>query len=227
MKKIKKMLPAILMILFEIAVGLMLLIDPEKFTIANFIIFGAILIICAVILLVRYLKERKAADEYAKVKDKAAKRNGGREKNEEVKVSVIPLIAAICTFVIGATFAFGAGALYNVAALLFVFYGAIMIVKGIFKIADFASLRKEGSGVSWLQLVIGILSIIMGIIVMINPGNARDFVFVLSGASLLVEAALDIVALVLSYRISKKLEAEAEVIEVEDDDPYHLDNFAE
>lgn len=229
MERFKKMLPAILMILFEIALGVMLLINPEKFTIIAFIAFGSVLILCALAMFVRYLKERKAADEYAKAKSKVEKT--GKEKNEEkgdeVKVSVIPLISAVSTFVFGAVFVFGATVLYDVTALLLIFYGAIMVIKGIFKIADYVSLKKEGAGVSALRLAVGIFSVVLGIVVMVNPFGTRDVIFVISAISLLAEAALDIVALVLSVRLAKAIEAEAKDVTDKDDDPYHLDNFAE
>ena len=234
MEKIKKLLPAILMILFELAVGIMLLINPERFTIFVFIIFGSVLIICALVMLIRYLKDRKAAEKAAldarakrKKKDKDDGEDKDDVKSEPANVSILPLIAAVLTFIIGAVFAFGSAALYNLTLLLVIFYGAIMIVKGIFKIADYISLRKEKAGVSVLRLVVGILSIVIGVIMMIFSSGAREAMFIIAAVSLLVEAVMDVVTLVLGYQISKQMEAaeKKKLAAKADDKPYDLENF--
>lgn len=209
MEKFKKMLPALLMILFELAVGVLLLIDPERFTTAVFITFGIVLIVCAILMLIRYLRERKAAAEDTTGKSRA---------------STLTLIASITTFLFGAVFAFGSSMLYGITGLLLVFYGAVMIVKGIFKIADYFTLKSEGFGASALRLVIGILSILVGGLIVFNPFGALDVVFTVAGVYLIVEAVLDIIALILSARLSKTVEVEVKDI---DDEPYDLDNFAE
>ena len=237
MEKFKKLLPTILMIIFELAVGILLLINGEQFTIIVLIAFGAILIVSSVILLIRYLKERKAA----------AKDPAGRSR-----ASVITLIAAVIIFIFGAVFAFGSSLLYGLMQLVLIFYGAVMIVKGVFKIVDFISLRKEKYSVSVLHLVIGILSILLGGLIVFNPFGALYVVYTITGIYLIAEAVLDIVALILSAKKSKALKAdavdeddeaveedddsveevEAEVIDAEaagesaaDDENYDLDNF--
>lgn len=224
MEKLKKLLPAILMILFEIAVGTLLLINPEKFTITVFIIFGAVLILCSLVMLIRYLKDRKAVVNAIAEAQKRAGESG--EAAVEVKpIGILPLIAAIVTFVLGAMFAFGSGMMYSWTVLIVIFYGAIMLIKGIIKIADFVSLKKAGAGVSKLKLVVGILSVALGVVLIVFNGNARDVMFTLSAISLLIEAAMDIASLILGLKISKKQEIEAQGDEVEDDDPYHFKNF--
>ena len=226
MEKFKKLLPAILMILFELVVGVILLINPEKLTILVFIIFGCVLILCAVVMLIRYLKDRKAAEKaFDEAQKKAKKENKAPVVTEPQKVSPLPLIAAVVTFIFGAVFAFGAPALYTLTLLLVIFYGAIMIIKGIFKIADYVSLRKEKAGVSTLRLVVGILSVAIGVVMMVFSSGAREAMFTIAAIALLVEAALDIVTLVLGQRIAKTLETEAKEITAEDEDPYHFENF--
>ena len=235
MEKIKKMLPAILLILFEIAVGIILLINPERFTIAVFIIFGSVLILCSLVMLFRWLKERKAVEKA--VEDARERARDSKKQSDQItadavepaKVSILPLIAAIVTFVLGAVFAFGAGVLYDWTALLVIFYGAIMVIKGIFKIADYASLRKEGVGVSPLRLVVGILSVALGVVMMVFFRDVRDAMFVFAAIALLVEAVLDIATLVLGRKISKQLEIEAKkaAAEKKKNEKYDLDNFAE
>ena len=247
MEKLKRMLPTILMIVIEIAVGIMLLIDYERFTKGALIVFGAVLILCSAVLLFRYLKERRAAEKAVDDAQKRAQKSKkesdkvAAESIEPKKVSPVLLIAAIVTFLFGAPFAFGAAYLMELGKLLVVFYGAIMIVKGLFKISDYFSLRKSGAAVSVLRLVIGILSIALGLVLIIFNSEALQTVFVITAISLLVEAALDIVALFLGKKASKTVVIEAKVVkgekgkkskkgqEEEDDkyeDRYDLDNFS-
>ena len=54
MTRLKADLPIILFLLFELAVGIMLLIDPESFTKILVIVFGAILAIIGIIYIIRY-----------------------------------------------------------------------------------------------------------------------------------------------------------------------------
>ena len=226
MEKFKRMLPAILMVIFEIAVGIMLLINPQDFTIGVFIIFGAVLILCSLVMLLRYLRARRATEKALAETEKASKKNDKPVSDDLPKVSMLPLIAAIVTFVLGALFAFGAGVLYDWTALLVVFYGAIMVIKGIFKITDYFTLRKSGYSVSFLRVVIGILSIALGLVMIIFNRDARDTMFRIAAISLLVEAALDLVTLLMGIRATKKtVTVEAKVVKDLDDD-YDLNNFA-
>lgn len=197
MEKFKRIMPAILMILFELAVGVLLLINPEKFTITVFIAFGCVLILSALIMLIRYLKERKSAAD-----DPAGATHASR----------LTLFCAIVTFVFGAVFAFGSSMLYGFTGLLLVFYGTVMVIKGLFKISDYFTLKREGYGVSALRAVIGVLSVILGGLIIFNPFGALEAVFMIAAIYLITEAVLDIVALILSVRLSKMVEADAKEI---------------
>lgn len=227
MEKFKKLLPALLLILFEIVVGILLLVNPKEFTIAVFIIFGVVLIVCALVLLIRYLKERKNAEKAYADAQKKAKKDGKASAAELPKVNVLLLIAAIATFIFGALFVFGSKVLADWTKLLVIFFGAIMIIKGIFKIAEYVSLRKEGWSVSVLRLIVGILSIAAGVVMMIFNESIRDALYTVAAVVLLIEAGLDIVTLILGFRMTKNLEVTAKVIEkAKDDDSYNLDDFA-
>ena len=58
----KRHLPVILLILFEIAVGVLLLTNPEAFTTAVIIIFGAVCVVIGLIYFIKYLRARKRED---------------------------------------------------------------------------------------------------------------------------------------------------------------------
>ena len=201
MEKFKKILPAILMILFELVVGILLFINPQGFTLAVFIIFGSVLMLSALILLLRYLKDSKRA---------------AAEPTGLFRASKLTLFCAIVTFVFGAVFAFGSSMLYGFTGLLIIFYGAVMVIKGLFKVSDYFSLKKEGYGVTALQLIIGILSVLLGGLIIFNPFGALEAVFMIAAIYLIVEAVFDIVALILSVRMMKVIDTEVIDAEVQD-----------
>ena len=174
MKALKKSLPIILLILFELAVGILMIVDAQKFITTAFMVFGILLILVAVIMLLRYLKERKDEED-----------------------NPMTLITAILAFIVGAVCTFGSAQLAGLSKLIAILYGAILIVNGVFKIGDYFSLKKEGVAVSGIRLIAGLLSIALGVLIMFKPFEAIG-IFV--GVSLIVEAVLDVAAIIHGRR---------------------------
>lgn len=212
----KNNLPILLLLLFELAVGVLLLIDGFKFTTIVFIIFGTVLMLGGLVLFIRYMKESKEAE-------KAAKEADSSDNKKSADASIITLITAIAAFVLGAVFAFGSGMLVGLEALLLVFYGAIMLVKGGFKFFDFFSLRKEGLKPSPVRIIGALFSIILAIVIFLKPFGALNVLFIVTGIALIFEAAIDIATIVFTVKAANELEVEAK--EIEDDKPYDLKNF--
>ena len=70
MSTIKNNIPIILMLLFEIAVGVLLLVNPETFTTIVVISFGVFLTVVGIIYLIRYFAARKRGEESLQRKKK-------------------------------------------------------------------------------------------------------------------------------------------------------------
>jgi uncharacterized membrane protein HdeD (DUF308 family) len=201
MEKFKKMLPSIIMIVFEVAVAILLLADPEQFTRTVLMIFGWVLVICAAILMIRFIREMNAASKVGAPKP---------------RMGVVTLIVAIVTFSVGSIFAFGSPMIYDITAFLLVFYGILMFVKGIFKIADYGMLKGAGYGASALRIISGIFSLIFGVLIIVNPFGTMRVVFTVTAISMLFEALLDIIALFLGVRLDNRIEVTA--VELNDED---------
>jgi uncharacterized membrane protein HdeD (DUF308 family) len=200
MEKFKKMLPSILMILFEIIVAILLLVNPEQFTLTVLMIFGWVLVVCALILLIRFIREMKAASK----------------EDGKSRMGIPTLIVAVVTIAVGSIFAFGSPMIYDITAFLLVFYGILMFVKGIFKIADYGMLRGAGYGVSVLRIFSGIFSLIFGVLIIVNPFGTMHVVFTVAAISMLFEALLDIIALILGARNDNRIEVAAVELNEED-----------
>lgn len=181
MSGIKKFLPSVLMILLGIAVGVMLIIDAVRLTEIVFRIFGIALIVLSVVLVIRYLIDRKHEEE-----------------------TVMTLVMAVIAFVIGMVFAIGAKMIVEAGSTLCaIFYGAVMFVNGILKIAEYFSLKKQGFAVSGIRIVSGIFSIALGVVTVVLCSQALHIIGVIVGISLIVNAILDTAALAVAHRLNR------------------------
>lgn len=193
--KFRKMLPMLLIILFEAAVGVLLLIDGEAFTRAVLIIFGALLMVLGLVMLFRFIGDRR----------------------EEI-FNPLALVIAVIAIAVGAVFAFGSSLIIGLITLITLIYGVIMAINGVFKLVDYFTLRKAGAPVSGFTVFSAVLAIALGIVIVINPFGTDVALWMVMGIVLIVEAVMDIIALIMAARLSKTVEVEAEEIATEDVD---------
>lgn len=181
MKKFSKLLPTILLIVFEIAVGVMLLIDGEKLTSIIFIIFGSLLLIIGLINLI------------------AAIVKGSKEGS----IQMLPLIASVLMIAIGAFFAAASGFVTQIVTTVTLIYGLIMVISGVVKLADYFAFRKTTLRVSGYVAFSAVISIILGVVFVFNPFGSALVIWTILGIALLIAAALDIFTLIIYGRAVK------------------------
>ena len=180
MKNIRNNIPVILLTLFEFAVGVLLLINPEAFTKAVIIIFGAILVVIGAIYLVRVL----------------------RDKTEGV--SGITMTMALVSLIVGIlciVFPSMVMSLFLVAAII---YGVILIVSGVYKAKSYTDAKKADSPLPAISLISALLSVALGILIVLNPFGTVRALFTFAAIFLIVEAALDLVSVILNTSGGKK-----------------------
>ncbi len=181
MQTFKKLLPVILIVVLEIALGVLLITNAEALTEMAFRITGIGLVILAIVLVIRYLSSRKE----------------GTQKN-------ISLIAAIIYFVVGMVLAFGAEAIVEAGSMLVaIFYGAVMMVSGIFRIVEYVSQKKQGVYVPGMLILSGVLAFGLGIVAIIFCTKALQVVGIIVGVTLIIDAVLDIISLIVGYHMNK------------------------
>ncbi len=188
MKRLKVLLPIIIVILFELAVGILLLVKPLEFTEWVLRIFGAVLLVVSIFYIVRFI--------IAKVKREEA--------------SIIPVIISVITLGVGIFCTFFPQALIAaVGTAIAVIYGLIMIISGIFKINMFIDSKRAGLGVSAISLISAIFSLVIGVLIIvitfINPFTLVNIYLILAGIGLIVEAVFDTVAVIVAEVEKKKL----------------------
>ncbi|MBQ6153609.1 MAG: DUF308 domain-containing protein [Ruminococcus sp.] len=203
--KWKLLLPAILVILFEAAVGVMLLINPLGFT--RWVIFalGALLVILSIVFLVIFIRARKAGEK-----------------------ALGPEIGAIICFIIGAFFMIFSQteAVIGLINSFYIFFGIVIFIVGLNKIISFIVRRHNDTMISWFNIFSGIIALGLGVLIVFFPRESAGIAWTIMGISLLLEAVFDIVSVihtaVLLNRVSATDEVELKVLVNEfaaDDDP--------
>ena len=187
MEKFKRLLPTLLMLVFEIAIGVMLLIDGEKLTGIIFIIFGVLMLVGGIInLIVCLVKARK----------------GGT-------LETMPLVMSVIMIAIGGFFTAASGSVTQVVSTITMIYGVIMTINGVIKLADYLAFRTFAAYGNGFIVFSAVLSILFGIVIAFNPFGTALVIWTLLGIALLVSAGLDIITLIIYGKALRQIKAEA------------------
>ncbi len=178
MKNLRNNLPVILLTLFEFAVGVLLLVDPESFTKAVIIVFGAILVVVGAIYLIRVLRDKPE----------------GRVKGVTIALSVLSLAAGIFCIVFPS--------LITGRFAEAIIYGVILIVSCIYKAKSFADAKKAGSPLPAISLVSAIVSGLFGVVLLVNPFGDKLSIF--AGIALIAVAVIDFFSVIINSSGGKK-----------------------
>lgn len=195
MEKFKRLLPTLLMILFEVVIGILLLIDGERFTGVIFIIFGVLMLVLGLISLIRTL---------------LAARGGN-------VISSFALVMSIILITIGAFFTAASGSVIGVVGFIATIYGLILVISGVFKFADYLTLRAAGVG-SGFAIFSVIISIVLGILIAFNPFGTAQIFWTVLGIMLIASAVLDIISLIIFGNAMKNVDFTYVNVEYKDKD---------
>lgn len=174
MEKFKRLLPTILTMIFELAVGILLLIDGERFTQIIFIIFGVFLFVSGIVTLIRSL---------------LAGRNGG-------SIPMGAMIAAIFLIAVGGFFTAASGSVLSVVSAFTLAFGIITAFSGMMKLAEFLTFRKYSS-VAGFAVVSSIITIILGLVIAFNPFGATEALWTILGVMIIASVVFDVISLIL------------------------------
>lgn len=192
MSTFKRLLPTIVMLLFEAVIGVMLLTDGERFTKIIFIIFGVVLLICGLINLIRAL---------------LAGRNGG-------SIPTLQLVGAVILLAIGAFFTAASDNVLPIVSAFTLIFGIVLAFSGMLKLIEFFSIRSAG-GVTWIAAIGAIVTIIIGIVIAFNPFGSTEVMWKIMGILMLVSVAFDIISLIIFSVALKNGDIKMTVIEAE------------
>ena len=180
---VKANIPVVIIAIVEIIVGIFLIVDPVRFTFALVRFIGIVLMILGFVFLIRFLTGTKS--------------NIVDENGRSVTANPITLIVAIIAMILGAILAFATVWIMGLIGVAAIIFGICLVIFGILKIKNFADKKKANLPASPISIVGAILSVVLGIIIVVNPFTAVNTVWIVAGIALIVTAVVDIVSLIM------------------------------
>lgn len=177
MKALKERMNGIVLCLFELAVGILLLIDPVGFTSWIIMTAGVVLVVMGLVEVIKYLK--------ADAKEAAL--------GQSLTKGLLAILAGVfCVFKTEwfiITF-----------PVLTILYGVAILVTGIGKVQLTADMLRAKNKKWFLAAISAVISIVCAIVVLNNPFASTAVHWVFTGVSLLIEGVLDIVTLIMGKK---------------------------
>jgi len=184
MKYLKDHLRELLAALFLIAAGVLLLLDPERFTAVVIAVIGVLLLIVAILSAVRYF--RAPAAEAA--------------KGQELFIALI----ALC---LGAVCLIKPSIWESVFPSLAVLYGILLIFIALARIQSAVNMLRLKLSLWYLPCIGAAVALALGLIVALFPDMSLMPIWVFTGISLIVNGLLALVFFFLIYSDARKAAA--------------------
>ena len=183
MKVLKEQVNSIVLCLFELMVGVLLLIDPVGFTTWIIFVAGFVLMVLGILEVVKYF--RTDAEEAS--------------LGQTLAKGILLLIAGgFCTlktewFIV--TF-----------PVLTIIYGVVILVTGVGKVQMTVDMLRRKNRKWFWAAISAVVSIACAVVVLGNPFASTAVLWAFTGISLIVECVLDIVTMILGKKGAKGTE---------------------
>lgn len=173
MKALRANLAAIALCLAELLIGIVLLIDPDRFTRAALFLVGLVLLIAGAVCVVRYLvsKPERAAGE----------------KN---------LAIGLACLLIGGIFIFRDGIFPSLTHI----YGIALLIVGAVKSQQGIDRLRLHVPFWYVPLLNGILALVASVLILIDPFRTAEMLWRIVAIVLIAEAVLDLVTIITGFR---------------------------
>jgi len=177
MSKINRSTGNLLNCIFEILVGILLLIDPVGFTSGIIIVFGIVLAVIGVISLFKYFRMDA---------ETAAQENG--------------LVKGLIFAIFGLFCAFKSEWFIITFPLLTVLYGILTLISGVSKVQWAVDMLRAKQKYWFVEVIGAILTIVCAVLILSNPFTSTAFLWTFIGVTMIVEAVVDVFAFVLGRK---------------------------
>lgn len=177
MNKLDKNMEALILCIFEVVVGVLLLINPIGFTAAIIVGTGAVLVVLGIVDIVGYFRMNP---------DEAAKKNGLSKGLTFVIVGLFCMIKPkwfITTF-----------------PLFTVFYGVIILLSGIGKIQWSVDMLRKNQKYWYVAMIGAVLSLLFAILILTDPFASTAVLWTFIAISLIIAAVVDILAFIFGRK---------------------------
>lgn len=184
---LKRNLGGVAMSLAELIIGILLLVNPIRFTSGIIVTFGVVMMLWGIGSIIRYFCT----------------------KPEEAAVGQL-LVKGLMTLLAGAFCTFHSHWFIATFPVLTLVYGVVILLTGLKKIqwmVDFIRLKRSRWFLAGLSAVI---SIICGLVIITSPFSTTAVLWIFTGISLIVEAVFDMISAIFGNRERKAVEAKEE-----------------
>ena len=179
MKSLRQNISLALLILFEIAAGVLLLLEPEKVARVILFLFGIVMIVIGGMNLIRFYKEKP-----------------------EGITGFITCMVGVAALLLG-VFSVIPATMDMMMEYRTIFYALIFFVAGLYEAQMYFTARKNEVSVSVMLLLSAVLAIVFGVLVAVNHNGAlvsfldKDQ---LPAVFMFCQALTDLAALILAVR---------------------------
>ncbi len=174
MKKLKEMAPGVIGALCELAVGVLLLIDPLTFTEWIIKALGVILIVVGVVNVVHYFR--------------SSPQTGILER--KLSIGILFLAGGIFCVVNPQWFA----ATFPALAVI---YGVVTLVTGVMKVESAVNMLRLKMRNWWICGISAVVTVACALIIITNPIGTTALLWIFVAIALIVEAIIDFVTVFL------------------------------
>ena len=176
MSKFGRYLAIIVFIFFEVYAGVRLLTAPVDFSNSAVVTFGIVMLLVGAISLYWALTLKSKGMPFQ-----------------------LGLVCAIINLILGIICIFWSQSVVNAFPVFAVFYGISMIVMGVNKLGDYFILKANGLPHPMLWMIGAVLTIILGVVVMLNPFGAVETAITVSGYMLIFSGVFDLFVFIFSF----------------------------
>ncbi len=177
MKALKQNGNTIIMCIIEAVAGVLLLINPVGFTAGIIIAAGIALMISGLLNVIRYF----------------------RSSPEEAAVGQL-LMQGLVALLVGAFCTFNPGWFILTFPVIAILYGVAVLVGGLSKVQIAMDMLRAKNSRWWWGGISAVISIICALVIINNPFSSTVALWWFTGISLIVEAVVDIITLVVGRR---------------------------
>lgn len=177
MSKINRNTGNLLTCIFEVLVGILLLINPIGFTSGIITVSGIILAVTGVVSLFSYFRE-----------------------NPETAAQESGLAKGLIFIGFGLFCAFKSEWFIITFPLLTVLYGILALVSGVSKVQWAVDMLRLKQKYWFIEIISAALTIICAILILLNPFTSTAFLWTFIGVTMIAEAVVDALAYILGRR---------------------------
>ena len=186
MKEMAKNYGGIILCVFELIIGILLLINPEGFTSAIFIAAGCLLIVAGIVSVVKYFRT-----------------------DAEIAAQGSALSSGLCEIVLGAFLGIGYQLMVGSFFILTVLYGVSLLASGFFKVqttVDMVRLKNQKWFIAAASALVAIICAL--VILLLVPYAGTVVLWRFAGIVLIVESVADAAVLIVNKKKDAKMSEE-------------------